>query len=76
MDKNKLKEYVESGLSTSQISSIENKSKTTVRHWLKKFNLITNFKPFSQEPYTQNPVERIGGNPIQNCSCCGVFLTE
>jgi len=76
MDKQKLIEYVENGMSTSQISKLENKGKTTVRYWLKKFNLNTNFKPFSEIPYTLNPVERIDGNPVQNCSCCGVLLTE
>jgi hypothetical protein len=76
MNENELKEYIERGLSISQISDIKNKSKSTIRYWLKKFRLKTNFKPFSQEPYIQTSVKRIDGRPIQNCSCCGILLTK
>ena len=41
MDKSTLENYVSQGLSTSKIAKITNKSQTTVRRWLKRFNLKT-----------------------------------
>jgi DNA-binding transcriptional ArsR family regulator len=63
MDEVKLKNYVEEGLSISKIASAEGKSKTSVRHWLKKFGLKTNC---TIKKHTL----------IQNCSHCGTLLTE
>lgn len=41
MEKELLESYVKSGLSLASISSKCGKSKTSVRHWLKKFGLST-----------------------------------
>lgn len=41
MDKDKLKIYCENGLSSHKIAKLENVSQTTVRYWLKKYNLNT-----------------------------------
>lgn len=41
MEQSILKEYVDNGLSIAEISEKVNKSKTSVRHWLKKYNLKT-----------------------------------
>ena len=76
MDKQKLLEYIECGMSTTQISKIENKGKTTVRYWLNKYNLTTKHKSFSDGYIGENHILRVDGKPIQNCSKCKVFLTE
>ncbi len=41
-----LKSYIESGLSLNEISKITKKSLTTVRYWMKKHNLKSNFSNF------------------------------
>jgi len=41
MDKNKLKEYCDNGLSSYKIAELENLSPTTIRYWLKKYKLNT-----------------------------------
>lgn len=41
MDRNKLKEYCENGLSSRKIAQLENKSSTTIIYWLKKYKLST-----------------------------------
>ncbi len=48
MDKSTLENLIGQGLSTHQIATITNKSQTNIRHWLKKFNLKTTNKSFSQ----------------------------
>ncbi len=75
MDKQKLIEYVESGMSTTQISKLENKGKTTIRYWLDKYELKTKNKSF-KEGYVENPILRINGNPVQSCAKCGISLNE
>ena len=75
MDKQKLIEYIEDGMSTSQISKLESKGKTTVRYWLDKYQLKTKHKTF-KDGYVLNPILKIDGKPIQNCSKCKVLLTE
>jgi len=44
MDKEKLRKYTEEGLSYNQIRKLTNKSQTTIRYWLKKYELKTNYK--------------------------------
>lgn len=76
MDKQKLVEYIEDGMSTTQISKIENKGKTTVRYWLNKYNLTTNHKSFSDGYIGENSILKVDGRPVQNCSKCSILLTE
>lgn len=48
MNLSELKQYIEQGLSTYEISKATNKSQTNVRHWLKKYGLKTQNLSFSQ----------------------------
>ena len=41
-----LKEYIELNYSTYEISDLTGKSQTTVRYWLKKYDISTNYKSF------------------------------
>jgi len=41
MNLSELKQYIEQGFSTYEISKATNKSQTNVRYWLKKHNLKT-----------------------------------
>jgi hypothetical protein len=54
MDKSTLETYISQGLSLGQISKITNKSRTSIRHWLKKFDLKTKNKSFKEQPRTKN----------------------
>lgn len=44
MDKDKLQGLISKNYSTSELSKELNKSQTTIRYWLKKYNLKTNFR--------------------------------
>lgn len=46
MNKELLIEYIELSYSTYKISEITGKSQTTIRYWLKKYNLNTEYKSF------------------------------
>jgi hypothetical protein len=48
MEKRILSELVENNFSTTQISDTVSLSKTTVRYWLKKYNLKTNHLSFGE----------------------------
>lgn len=48
MNLSELKQYIEQGFSTYEISKATNKSQTNVRYWLKKHNLKTKNLSFSQ----------------------------
>ena len=41
MNKDKLQDYIDKGLSQRQIGSLINKSQSSVKYWLKKYNLKT-----------------------------------
>ena len=49
MELNELKEYVNQNYSTYKISDLTGKSPTTVKYWLKKFNLKTNHVNFKEQ---------------------------
>ena len=66
MDKSTLENLIAQGLSTHQIAKSTNKSQTNVRHWLKKFNLKTTNKSFSQGYAAK---ERIIENEIEYKIC-------
>lgn len=55
MDKKKLKDFIEQGLSQRDIAKKTGKSQSTVRHWLDKYEIT-------------KPVKQI---KIQSCSFCG-----
>ena len=69
MDKSTLETYVSQGLSTHQIAKITNKSQTSIRHWLKKFNLKTANKSFKEQPRTKNIV-LINNQEFKKCPKC------
>ena len=48
MDKSTLETLIRQGFSIGQISKLTNKSKTSIRHWLNKFNLKTKNKSFKE----------------------------
>jgi hypothetical protein len=71
MDKSLLQTLVESGMSTRELSITINKSQTTIRHWLKKYNLKTKHKSFT-EGY--NHPKRVNKDK-QYCCNCNIKLT-
>jgi transposase len=71
MDRDLLVSCVEQGMSTRQISIEFNKGQTTTRYWLKKFNLKTKNKSFSQG---YNYPKRVDKNN-QYCCECNIKLT-
>jgi hypothetical protein len=75
MDKEYLESLVEQGLSTRDIAKKENKSQTSVRHWLKKYSLKTKNKSF-KDGYTNKSNTPKLTKENQNCSCCNVKLVE
>jgi len=70
MDRDLLSSYVEQGLSTYKIANIENKSQSTIRYWLKKYNLKTKNKSFKDGYFCENKVD------INNqfCSVCNIKI--
>ena len=66
MDKDLLQNYINNNYSISQISKLTNKARTTIRYWLKKFNLKTNNLSFA-EGYSLK--ERIIENGIEYKIC-------
>jgi hypothetical protein len=72
MDKFTLQFYVDQGLSTYKIAETLNKSQTTIRYWLNKFNLKTKNKCFEKSPIQQKTI--CASN--QFCTSCGIHITE
>lgn len=64
MEKNNLEDLVNQGLSVRKIGVILNKDYTTVRYWLKKYNLKTNGY---EKTYSWN--EENLKKVISNCTC-------
>lgn len=69
MDKSILETYINQGLSTHQIAKITNKSQTSIRHWLKKFDLKTSNKSFKEQPRTKNII-LLNGIKSKYCPKC------
>ena len=74
MDKNLLQNYVSLNYSTRKIAQLENKSQTTIRHWLKKYELKTNLNTFEFNEYKckcgeTNP-EKFYGHKKSVCADC------
>ena len=70
MDKEYLESLVEQGLSLNELANIFKKGQTTIRYWLKKYNLKTKNKSFKDGYNYPNRVNR----GEQCCSCCGIGL--
>jgi len=71
MNKDKLIELINAGYSTYNISEEMEKGQTTVRHWLKKFNLKTKSTIIlSGDRYCKNSVcnKKLKGKQILYCS--------
>ena len=49
MDSNDLKKYAEAGLSIRDISTKTNKSFSTIKYWLNKYNIKTLLKPYNKK---------------------------
>jgi transposase len=75
MDRQYLFDLVDQGLSIRGISKITNKSQTSVRHWLKKYNLKTKHKSFKQGYKNPNKIQKISKD-CQICCQCQVKLTH
>jgi hypothetical protein len=71
MDRETLAFLIEEGLSTNQIASKFNKSQTTIRYWLNKYNLKTKYKSFKNI----SPEEKIDKDK-QYCDICKIKLTD
>ncbi len=69
MDKSTLETLISQGFSISQISKSTNKSKTSIRHWLNKFNLKTKNKSFKEQPRTKK-ITIINDQEFKNCPKC------
>ena len=67
MDKDKLQEYIEQGLSTYGIADKEGVGQTTVRYWLRKHGLNTKASKFRQEC--------LNGKNGRKCEICKKHLT-
>ena len=72
MDKSTLETYISQGLSTHQIAKITNKSQTSIRHWLKKFDLKTKNKSFKEQPRAKNII-LIDNKEFKKCPKCEQF---
>lgn len=68
MDAEKLKDYLNQGLSLNKIRKIEGKSLSTIRHWMKVHGLKPNFKNFGEEPFHKSS-EIVDGKKL--CKKCG-----
>lgn len=68
MDIGLLKQYIEEGKSTWDISKTTGKSQTSVRYWLRKYGLNTKYRPFSDKEFYDTPNEH-------KCVSCGSTLT-
>jgi hypothetical protein len=69
MDKSTLETYINQGFSTYQIAKITNKSQTSIRHWLKKFNLKTSHKSFKEACDNKN-ILLINERRFKTCPQC------
>ncbi len=68
MEKEILEKYINDGLSSYKIAEITNHGQTTIRYWLKKYNLKTNHKEFTKNPYTTDTQKQ--------CSVCKEVLSK
>jgi hypothetical protein len=69
MNKHKLEMMVNQGYSIGKISKLVNKSKGSVRHWLKMFGLKTKNKSFKEEPKPKKTI-LINGVECKKCAKC------
>lgn len=69
MNKHELEMMVSQGYSIGKISKLVNKSKGSVRHWLKIFGLKTKNKSFKEEPRTKSII-LINGVEFKTCPKC------
>ena len=72
MDRDLLLSCINAGMSTNQLSLKFNKGQSTIRYWLKKFNLKTINKSFTDG---YNNFRKIDKNK-QICCSCKEKLTE
>ncbi len=70
MDINILKEFIKLGLSTYQISKRVGKSQTSIRYWMKKFNLKTNLSERSDNSKCLTCEKELTG--LQRKFCCNI----
>lgn len=68
MDKEILKNYLEQGLSMCKIASLTGKSQSSVKYWMKKFDLKSRFKTFklcSEEDHSAIRNQRLDQNSFE-----------
>lgn len=82
MDKNKLLKYVNSGKSSYEIAKLENKSPTSIRYWLKKYEIKTthaDIAPLSKEEKEKRKREACLAYYYKNrikCQDCGKSIAK
>ena len=74
MNRTVLENYISLNYSTRKIALLENKSQTTVRHWLKKYELRTNLNTFELNEYKckcgETSPEKFYGHKKSVCAEC------
>jgi hypothetical protein len=68
MNKTLLKQYIDSGYSSYKIANISNKGQTTIRYWLKKYNLFTKGN--------KRDTKIINGDTHIKCGNCDKFYSK
>lgn len=68
MNKILLKEYIDSGYSSYKIANISNKGQTTIRYWLKKYNLFTKGN--------KRDTKTVNGDTHIKCGNCSKFYSK
>lgn len=68
MEKSKLIELIEMGLTYQGIANATEKSNSTVSYWLKKYNLKTNRKKYEKTSYNQDGLKK--------CSMCCEYYND
>lgn len=72
MEINKLKKYLDEGLSLNAIRKKEGKSLNSIRYWMKVHGLIPNFKSFKEDPFNKTKI--IDGKRL--CKRCGQWKVQ
>jgi len=77
MDKQKLTEMLDGGMSMNDISKQENKSLSSIRHWCKKYNLKSKYTSINNSKSThkcgmcgENSPEKFYGHKKRVCANC------
>lgn len=70
MDKKLLEQYITNGISSYKIAELEGKSQTSIRYWLKKYNLETEYAVRRKNPSLQKTMADLPNS--KTCSKCEI----